>query len=337
MKFIKTAKVFLNVFSILLLAGLLFAGTAFGAQAASLNQAKVIHVGWQGSSQIRHLAVAEGFFEKEFGADGIKVEFEQFAYGPPIIEGLAAGSLDFGEVGDMPIVTAVANGLPIQSIYKTGVNPDSNTLLIPVNSTITSVAELKGKKVAASIGSSGHHYLVLVLATVGLTVEDVELVNLGATDLGAALASGQIDAGTTWEPYGTIFTGNGSAKYLAKSAGVKQNTSTIIVRKEFAEKNPDITVRYLKVALQIDDFLQQDRERAIRLIAQESGFKESDLSGFLINQYNPYFTDFDWDQITKTKDFLLKSGLIDQDFDVRTLYTDKYLIEAEKLYKASKK
>jgi sulfonate transport system substrate-binding protein len=304
--------------------------------ATGLDQAKVIRIGWQGASSTRFLGVAEGFFDREFGPDGIKIEFEQFTYGPPIIEGLAAGSLDFGGVGDMPVVTAIANGLPLQSVYKGGVDPNSNTALIPVNSTITRVEELKGKKVATSIGSSGHHYLVLLLAQAGLKPEDVEIVNLSATDLGTALTTGEIAAGTTWEPYGTIFTGNGSAKYLAKSAGVKQNTSTEIARKGFIEQNPGLTARYLKVLLQIDDFIQQDRPRAISIIARESGFQESDLASLLAAVYSPYFTDFDWEQMEKTKQFLLSSDLINNDYDIRTLYTDKYLNEAEKLFKASK-
>jgi sulfonate transport system substrate-binding protein len=309
---------------------------AFAADGFELNTAKVINVGWQGSSSIKNIGTALGLFEKEFAPDGIVVQFQQFSYGPPIIEGLAADSLDFGEVGDMPIVTAVANGIRLQSIYKTGVNPDSNTLLVPVNSTVTSVSELKGKKVGASIGSSGHHYLVLLLAEAGLNVEDVEIVNLGANDLGAALAANEIEAGTTWEPYGAIFTGNGSAKLIAKSGGVKQNTSTVIARNDFIEKNPDITARYLKVVLEIEAFIDEDPERAIKIIAKESGFKESDLAGLLVTKYDPYFTDFDWDQMEKTKQFLLTNGLIINDYDIRTLYTDKYLIEAEKLYKASK-
>ncbi|MDR3165107.1 MAG: NrtA/SsuA/CpmA family ABC transporter substrate-binding protein [Synergistaceae bacterium] len=323
------------IFTILTLALLIFsARQVFAADGSELNTAKVINVGWQSASSIKHIGTSMGLFEKEFGPDGIVVKFQQFSYGPPIIEGLAADSLDFGEVGDMPIVTAVANGIEIQSIYKTGVNPDSNTLLVPVNSTITSVSELKGKKVGASIGSSGHHYLVLLLAEAGLSVEDVEIVNLGANDLGAALAADEIEAGSTWEPYGTIFTGSGSAKLIAKSGGVKQNTSTVVARKDFVEKNPDITVRYLKVILEIEAFIAEDPERAIKIISKESGFKESDLAGLLVMKYNPHFTDFDWDQMKKTKQFLLANNLITNDYDIRTLYTDKYLIEAEKLCKA---
>jgi sulfonate transport system substrate-binding protein len=338
MKKVYTINLSRTILALLLFSLLLFNVSAGGNKEANLglDQAKVIRIGWQGSSFTRFLGVAEGFFDREFGPDGIKIEFEQFSYGPPIIEGLAAGSLDFGTVGDMPIVTAVANGLPIQSIYKSGTNPDSNTALLPVNSTITRVEELKGKKVGTSVGSSGHHFLVLLLAQAGLQPEDVEIVNLSATDLGTALATGEIAAGTTWEPYGTIFTGNGSAKYLAKSSGIKQNTSTEIARKEFLEQNPGLTARYLKVLLELDEFVQQDRARAIRIVARESGFKESDLAGTYDNIYNPHFTDYDWDQMEKTKEFLLESDLITGDFDIRTLYTDKYLIEAEKLFKASK-
>jgi sulfonate transport system substrate-binding protein len=306
--------------------------------AAGLDQAKVIRVGFQASSSNAYfLNKAFGFYEKEFGPDGIEVKFEQFSYGPPIIEGLAAGSLDFGGVGDMPVVTAVANGLPIRSIYKVGINPNSNTLLVPVNSSVTKADQLKGKKVGTSIGSSGHHFLVLLLNQAGLTVDDVEIVNLSATDLGTALASEQVAAGSTWEPYGTIFTGNKSGKIIIKSKGIKQNTSTEVASTEFIEKNPGLTARYLKVLLEIEDYVQQDRARAIKIIAEQSGFKESDLAGIYENTYDPHFTEFDRQQLDATKKFLLSADLIKKDYDITTLYTEKYLVEAEKLFKAAKK
>jgi len=335
-------------FHFLLLVLALTASIVFGCSSAmassktskgdepGLNQAKVINVGWQGSTDFRHIGVAEGFFEKEFGPDGITVNFLQFSFGPPIIEALAAGSLDFGHVGDMPVVTAIANGIPIQSIIKTGIDPNSNTLLVSLKSTVSSPSELKGKVLGTSVGSSAHHYLVLLLAKEGLSVDDVEIVNLSATDLEAALASGEIEAGTTWEPYGTIITGKGSAKIIAKSAGVKQNTSTIIARNEFAAQNPELTARFLKVLLQIHEFIQEDRGRAIKIVADQSGFSESDLATLQVTEYIPYFTDYDWDQMKKTKQFLLDSGLIEKDFDITGLYNDQYLIEADKLYKKSK-
>lgn len=297
-----------------------------------LDKATVIHVGWQGASSVRNINAAKGFFEEEFGKDGITVEFEQFTYGPPIIEALSAGSLDFGEVGDMPVVTGKANGIEITSVYKSGVDPDSNVLLVPADSEDKSIEDLKGKKIGTSIGSSAHHYLALLLGNAGLALEDVEIVNLGATDIKAALVAGEIDAATTWEPYGAIITGDGSGKYIAKSSGVKQNTATIVASNKFIENNPDITARYLKVVLKIEQFIQSDREAAIDIIAEQSGFNVSDLAAIYRVEYNPYFTDYDWDQMEKTKEFLLDNDLIENDFDIKTIYTDKYLIEAEKLF-----
>jgi sulfonate transport system substrate-binding protein len=320
---------------------LLFSGTVLFANGkkddVQLNQAKVIRVGWQATGSVKFIGEGQGFIEREFGKDGIKFEFVQFTYGPPIIEALATGDLDFGLVGDMPIVTAIANGLPVQSVFKHGIDPNSNILLVPVNSPIQSIYDLKNKRIGTGIGSSAHHFLILLLEQAGISVDDVEIVNLTPTDLGSALATGQLDAGTTWEPYSTIFISRGFARAVIKSEGIKQNTNNEVASKEFIEKNPDLTARYLKVLLEINDFIQQDRLRAIKIISEGSGLEESALRPTaLANVYEPHFTAYDWEQMEKTKQFLLSMGLIERDFDIKTLYTDKYLNEAERLYKLSK-
>lgn len=320
---------------------LLFSGTVLFASGkkddAQLNQAKVIRVGWQATGTVKFIGEGQGFIEREFGKDGITFEFVQFTYGPPIIEALATGDLDFGLVGDMPIVTAIANGLPVQSVFKHGIDPNSNILLVPVNSPIQSIYDLKNKRIGTGIGSSAHHFLVLLLERAGISVDDVEIVNLTPNDLGSALAAGQLDAGTTWEPYSTIFVSRGFARAVIKSEGIKQNTNNEVASKEFIEKNPELTARYLKVLLEINDFIQQDRLRAIKIISEGSGLEESSLRPtVLANVYNPHFTAYDWEQMEKTKQFLLSRDLIERDFDIKTLYTDKYLNEAERLYKLSK-
>jgi sulfonate transport system substrate-binding protein len=319
-------------------AALFFAASAFAADGQ--NQAKVIRVGWQGASQLKNINESQGFFEKEFGPDGITVEFSQFAYGPPIVEGLATDSLDFGlDLGDMPITTALANKIPIKAILKVPYDPNNDErLLVPIDSSVEKPADLKGKKVAAPVGSSAHHFLILSVASAGLAEDDVEIVNLAPTDLETALATGQIDAVSIWEPYVAIIEANKHGREIETPKGLRKSLAIIAGRNAFTEQNPEITARFLKVALQIYGFVHEDRERAIKIIAEHSGFKESDLRPSIQAQiFDPYFLDDDWAQAEKTKQFLLKSDVIENDFDVKTLFTDKYLVEAEKLFKESGK
>lgn len=131
-----------------------------------------------------------------------KVNWSDFTSGPPMVTALGAGSVDIGGVGDAPPVFGASGGENIEIVgARETRNGDQDAVVLPKNSPIQSIAQLKGKKIAVSFGSSDDYDLLTILAKNGLTTKDISLVNLQPAPGLAAFTSGAIDAWDIWPPY----------------------------------------------------------------------------------------------------------------------------------------
>jgi sulfonate transport system substrate-binding protein len=132
--------------------------------------------------------------------DGLQVKWADFTAGPPILQAIASGSLDIGGVGDAPPVFANPTAKEvIVGVLRT--NYANAALLVPANSSITSVSQLAGKTIAVGVGTSADYHLLTVLEKAGLTPSQVTIDNLtGAAGL-EALEAGDVAAFDTWSPY----------------------------------------------------------------------------------------------------------------------------------------
>lgn len=134
-----------------------------------------------------------------FAKHGLKAELTAFPAGPAILPALAGNKVDLGWMGEMPAVTGYSNGIPLEVLLMER-KDETNIRLSAKPEAATSLAELKGKRVAASIGSSSHYHLLQALKAGDLTQNDISLVNLPPVNMPPAYAAGQIDAALTWEP-----------------------------------------------------------------------------------------------------------------------------------------
>ena len=176
-----------------------------GASASSsgtsgANQASVsgvtLHVGDQAGTGAQALLTAAGLI----GKLPFKVAWSDFTSGPPMLQAMGAGSVDIGGVGNAPPVFAAAGGSKIAIVGAYQANPLGSALLVPKGSPITSVAQLKGKRIAVAQGSSADYHLLTVLNKAGLSVHDVTLTYLQPAEGLAALSSGHVDAWDIWSP-----------------------------------------------------------------------------------------------------------------------------------------
>jgi sulfonate transport system substrate-binding protein len=173
------------------------------ANAVSLKGVK-LRVGGQ-TDGLRSLLVASGVLTGK----AYSISWSTFTSGPPLLEALQAGKIDVGGVGNTPPLFAAAtkpNFRIVAGIPQRNQNGDS--LLVPKSSSVSSVAELKGKTIAYTRGSSGHGFLVQALKKAGLKPSDVQLKDLTPGDALAAFSSGKVDAWATWEPFTTIAAAN---------------------------------------------------------------------------------------------------------------------------------
>ena len=125
-----------------------------------------------------------------------KVVFDQFNSGPLVSQAFVAGDIDFGVMGDTPAIFAAAAGLPVDVVGASRTVGVGYTLLARAGSGITSLAQLKGRKVAYSKGTANQGFLIQALATVGLRQQDITPVDVPLQNVGEVLDSGTVDAAT---------------------------------------------------------------------------------------------------------------------------------------------
>jgi sulfonate transport system substrate-binding protein len=156
-----------------------------------------LRVGDQAGAGAEALLTAAGLIKKL----PFKVAWSDFTSGPPMLEAMNAGAIDIGSVGDAPPVFAAAGGDKLAIIGATKTDPNDAALLVPKNSPIHTIAQLRGKKIGVAEGSSGDYHLLTVLTKAGLTVKDVSIDDLQPAEALAAFASGHLDAWDVWSPY----------------------------------------------------------------------------------------------------------------------------------------
>jgi aliphatic sulfonates family ABC transporter substrate-binding protein len=188
-------------------------------------------------------AQAQKLFEKA----GLQVELIAFPAGPAMLPAFAAGELDLGWMGEFPIVTGYANGMSIEMILIDRINTTNVRLVASPKSGINSLSDLKGKKIAISIGSTSHQQVNLALKKGGLKQQDVTLVNLAPGNMPAAYEAGQVDAVVTWEPNISAIERAGG-KTIATTKSLGDITGIFLgARPEFTKEHPEEVAKFLAV------------------------------------------------------------------------------------------
>jgi sulfonate transport system substrate-binding protein len=175
------------------LAAIIGAGTA---QA----QDKVVRIGFQKYGKLV-LLKSKGFLEEKLKPLGYTGVWTEFPSGPPLLEAINAGAIDFGNTGEAPPIFAQAAGAPLLYVAYEPPAPRGEAILVPKDSPLKSVAELKGRKVAFNKGSNVHYLLVKALENAGLKYSDVQPVFLAPADARAAFERGSVDAWAIWDPF----------------------------------------------------------------------------------------------------------------------------------------
>jgi sulfonate transport system substrate-binding protein len=130
-----------------------------------------------------------------------QIEWFNFPAAQPLGEALNAGAIDVGGLGDAPLIFAYAAGARVRAVAATRSTPIDLAIIVPDGSPIKSVADLKGKRIATTRGSIGHYLAIATLEHAGIKLSDVSLRFMQPADAKAALASGDVDAWSTWDPY----------------------------------------------------------------------------------------------------------------------------------------
>jgi sulfonate transport system substrate-binding protein len=181
--------------------------------------------------------------EDAFKPLGIEVKWIDFQFGPPLLEAINVGSVDFGYVGDSPPIFAQAGGARIR--YVAAVKSDGNTqaIIVPQDSPIKTLTDLKGKRIAFGKGSSAHNLLVAALEKAGLSWSDITPAPLAPADATAAFVKGSVDAWSIWDPYLALAELKEKARVIAFSKDVHTANAFFVAASDFVEKYPSLVAR----------------------------------------------------------------------------------------------
>jgi len=243
--------------------------TALSPRAFAQSGVKEIRVGYQ-KNGVLVITRQQAALEKHFAPQGIEVKWVEFSSGPPMMEAMNVGSVDYGAVGDSPPVFAQAAGAAI--VYAAG-QPITNGqgILVPKDAPIRSIAELKGKRIGFTKGSSAHNIVVQTLEKAGLTYADITPVYLTPPDAGPAFANGSVDAWAIWDPYFAIGETKQNGRILINAREVTKTNSFYIANRDFANNHGPVLQQIVDVTTATARWAEQHRDEVARSLAAVTG------------------------------------------------------------------
>src|SRR6202041_218130 len=255
---------------------LLLVQVALAPFALTQNADNVLRIGYQKYGTLV-LLKARGSLEKRLTPMQVEVKWTEFPAGPQLLEGLNVGSIDFGTGGEAPPIFAQAAGADLVYV---GNEPPASTgeaILVPKNSPIKSVAELKGKKVALNKGSNVHFLLVKLLEKAGVRYTDIDAVFLTPADARAAFERGSVDAWAIWEPFLAAAQTQTGARILANGNGVVSNHQFFLASRPYASKRGDVVAIVLEELAAIDQWAKANPKDAATALSPQIGLDQPTL------------------------------------------------------------
>jgi sulfonate transport system substrate-binding protein len=204
---------------------------------ASSAPDRVVTIGYQKYGNLI-LLKGRGGLESKLAPLGFKVDWREFQSGPPLLEALNAGAIDFGHAGETPPIFAQAAGVPFVYVAYEPPAPKGEAILVPKNSPINTLADLKGKKIALNKGSNVHFLLVQALEKAGVKYSEITAIYLAPADARAAFERGAIDAWVIWDPFQAAAEAATGARTLTDATGLAPNRQFYLAGQKFANANP---------------------------------------------------------------------------------------------------
>lgn len=183
---------------------------------------------------------ARGTLEKRLANQGVTVQWLEFPAGPQLLEGLNAGAIDVGTVGETPPIFAQAAGVDFVYIGNEPPAPQGEAIVVLPDSPIRTVAQLRGKKVAFNKGSNVHYLLVKALEHAGLAYADIQPIYLTPADARAAFVQRSVDAWVIWDPYLAAAERQLGARVVANGDALVRNTQYYLAARKYAAAHPQV-------------------------------------------------------------------------------------------------
>ena len=279
-----------------------------------------VHIAIQPSAAFIPLYIAKekGWIDEALKEYGVEVVWNKFDSGPPMTDSLLTGDSDIGVIGNIPVVTVCAPGNDVSVIAIAAQAPDSYAILVPSDSDIKQASDLSNKRVAVIYGSTAHNLVEKYLNTGGLSLNDVNLVNITVGDAEPVLRNKQADAVAIWEPSVTRLTADGTVKILTSGskcglAGV----NGIVARDKYAEKHPEVVTAILTQYKRAADILPTLDDDSLSTLANDLSVTVDQLKLIIPKfTYSVTITEEDLDELNDTIRFLIANKLLRKNYDI---------------------
>jgi len=226
----------------------------------------VVRVGYQRYGLLP-LVKASGALERAFAADGVAVEWREFAGGMQLLDAFDTEGLDLGLVGEVPPIFAQAAQLPMVYLAAEAPAPDQEAIVVSPGSNIQSVEELRGRTILLSRGSNVQYFLILALEAANLTYADIRVMYANPERAQALFASGQADAWATWEPFLEKVRRETGARVLRSARGLTANTSYYVGARSFVDEQPRLVATFLDQLRDVGRWAELERDAAAKLLS----------------------------------------------------------------------
>ena len=257
----------------------------------------------------------KGMAEKAFGEKGIKVNYYEITSGAKQTEAIAAGSLDIASViNSVSVILANAAGNPVE-IFAGFSRPEKMFTIMTANDAIKTPADLKGKKIAGPKGTVLNELLVAALKKEGMSVKDIEFINMGIPNAVQAMLSGKVDCALAAAASVVNAEKNGG-RVLVTCEGYVSPLLISACSKDFAEKHPEMLKLYKAAYKEAKAWMEANMEEALAIGAGVQDISMEDARKlFAWSNFIGSLTDADLDALDYDVNFMVESGMIEKPLD----------------------
>jgi sulfonate transport system substrate-binding protein len=241
-----------------------------GATPARAEALRELRVGYQ-KTAIPLVVKAQKRLEQRFEPLGVTVKWVEFAFGPPLLEAVSAGAIDYGYTGDAPPIFAQAAHAAIAYVAVIPARGYGQAIVVPAESPARTLADLKGKRIGVAKGSSAHNLLVSALESENIAWTDIEPIYLAPADAASAFSRGAIDAWSIWDPFYAIAELKQKARPLPIDPKATVQNSFFLANRDFLAKHADVVAAVNEEIAKATTWASDHRDAVAALWADASG------------------------------------------------------------------
>ena len=257
-----------------------------------------------------------------------QVEFKEYTSGPPLLEALNSGSIHVGGVGNTPPLFAAAAKGEFKVAQAATYGGVGDAIVVPKDSPVKDVKDLKGKKIAVAVGSSANYNLLAQLNEAGLDYQDVKVQELQPADALAAFTSGHVDAWAIWEPFTSQAEKEAGAKVIADGRELANGYVFQVASEEALDEKATATALkdYLTRIAKAQVWSKTHQAEWAKVWAEETGLSE-DITLAAVEKRQIELVPVDQaviDSEQEMADTFSKNDLLPGEIDVAAFFTDRF-------------